>query len=293
MQGFVITDQNLYELSEAKVSLLDRSMHFGDNCFEGMLLLEAGILFLHEHISRLYQSAKYLNLKLPEKENFLNILKQAVSCAKSRGFKTAYMRVLASRGLGDLGIDPTICADPKVRVIVSQLSLYSEEKYEKGISLFVADHRKFPISCLDCCNVKHGNYLQNILSKGQARQNGADDALILTTDNYVCEASVANIFAIKNGKIFTPSLETNCLAGITRKAVINIALDQGYELSQGMYLLQDFSTADEVFITGTAAGILAVTKINDKVIGSGNMGQVTRKLREDYIRRCAGFCTLL
>lgn len=291
MQGFIYEDGVQKQIVEGVVPILERSFHFGDNCFEGILLIDSKPLFLKEHLDRLYTSAKYLHIDIPSNQQLTTLLKDSINHAAQNGISTGYIRIILSRGVGDLGIDPTVCHEPKLRIIISGIQLYPEEKYEKGISLHLANYKKIPVESLDCRFVKHGNYLQNILSKYEARKNGFDDALMLTVDNFVSEATVANIFAIYGNILYTPSLENNCLSGITREAVIKIANKNGFTIEEGKYNLNKFIEAEELFLTGTAAGILPVSKIGTKIIGTGIGGDKTMQIRKIYLQEIAANCT--
>lgn len=277
----------IFDLKDAKISVLDHCFLYGDGIFEGLRLISKKILFHREHMKRLYDSAAIVRIPMIAEEQYEKQLFEAV---KSSNLNSGYIRVVVTRGIGDLGINPAKCSGPKIVVIVTNLQLYPEELYEKGIKMITAKTRKIPYASFNC-GIKSCNYLNNIMATWEIVDKNVHEAIMTDENGIVSEATVDNIFGIKGNTLFTPGLETNCLAGITRAKIMEIAVKQGMEVTEGKFTPDDFMSADEVFLTGTGAGIIPVTKIEHKTIGSGKMGDKTRKLRQEYEARIEEFCT--
>lgn len=241
-----------------------------------------------EHQERLYRSAGVVRIPMPSISEYEAQLFGAV---RASGQKNGYIRIVRTRGIGDLGIDPALCQGPKLIILVSTISLFPERLYEEGIRLVIAKTRKPPREVLNCTDAKHGNYLNNKLAKLEANDAGAHEALMLTIDGYVCEASVENVFFVREGRLYTPSTETNCLRGITRGKIIELATELGLGVTEGLFKPDFLQSAQEVFLTGTGAGILPVSRIDDAVIGTGAIGDCTRRLRQLYEERLRSFCS--
>ena len=238
---------------EAVISVFDHGFLYGDGVFEGIRVYEGNIFKLDEHIDRLYESAHSIMLDIPHtKEEFKQII---VNTVRKNELSSAYIRVVVSRGAGDLGLDPRNCPKPTVIVIAEALAIYSNELYEKGLKVASVAYRR---SSPDVLNpqIKSLNYLNNILVKLASVQANADEALILNDQGYVTEGSADNIFIVKNGKILTPPIYLGALEGITRNVIIEQAKKLGYELEEKPFTLHDVYVADEVFLTGTAAEVI-------------------------------------
>lgn len=274
----------------SKIPLEDHGAMFGRNVFEGLRIIEGGILDHEEHRSRLYRSAQLLGIPMPNVSDYDRQLNAALKASQQNN---GYIRVIRTSGVGELGVDPAPCHDPLLIFIIAPISLYPEDVYQRGVSLHTSAVRKTPYACLNCTDIKHGNYLSNGEAKREATMHGADDALMLTIDGYVSESSVANIFAVNGDTLFTPSSETNCLKGITKSSVERIALKKGLAVQHGLYDSTFFKNAEEIFLTGTGTGILPVTKIDDRVISDNKCGPVTNSLRNIYesniLSRCRRF----
>ncbi|MEK6945986.1 MAG: branched-chain-amino-acid transaminase [Nanoarchaeota archaeon] len=277
----------IFDLKDGKISVLDHCFLYGDGVFEGIRMINRGILFHKEHIKRLYESAKFVRIPMMPKKEYEKYLFDAV---KSSNFDSCYVRVVVTRGIGDLGVNPAKCSGSKLVMIVTSLKLYPEKLYENGLKLIVAKTRKTPYASLNC-RIKSCNYLNNVMAKWEAVDLGADEALMVGEKGIVSEATLDNIFGVKANTLFTPGLETNCLPGITREKIMEIAKKQGMNVAEGAFTPNDFMSADEVFLTGTGAGIVPVTKIENKTIGSGKMGPNTKKLGYEYNSRIKEFCT--
>ena len=280
-------DGQIFDLKDAKISILDHCFLYGDGIFEGIRLINKKLLLHKEHMQRLYNSASIVRIPMIPKEEYEKQLFEAV---KSSNLTSGYIRVVVTRGIGDLGINPAKCSNPRLVIIVATLKLYPEELYQKGLKLIIARTRKIPYASLDC-RVKSCNYLNNIMATWEIVDKNSDEAIMTDEDGIVSEATVDNIFGIKGNKFFTSSLDTNCLDGITRNKIIQIAKNQNFEIAEGRFTARDFMLADEAFLTGTGAGIIPVTKIEEHVIGKGIIGEKTKKLRQEYESRIEEFCT--
>ena len=277
----------IFDIKNAKISVLDHCFLYGDGIFEGLRLINRKVLLHKEHMQRIYQSAAVVRIPMaPEKE----YERQLFAAIKASNLNSGYIRVVATRGIGDLGINPNKCSGSKLVIIVTSLKLYPEELYEKGLKIIIAGTRKIPYASFDC-GVKSCNYLNNIMATWELIDKEADEAIMTDEKGIVSEATVDNLFGIRGNTLFTPSLDTNCLPGVTRAKIMELARGQGMEVAEGRYTSREFMFADEVFLTGTGAGIIPVTRIDHHVIGTGKMGHKSRKLRQEYEKRIEEFCT--
>ncbi|TMW72059.1 branched-chain-amino-acid transaminase [Alteribacter natronophilus] len=267
---------------EAVVSVYDHGFLYGDGVFEGLRVYSGNVFKLDEHLDRLYDSAKSIMLDVPyTKEEMTAIITGTVQKNK---LDSAYIRVVVSRGAGNLGLDPAACSQPRVVVIAEKLSMFPESLYEKGLKLgSVASRRNRPDVLSP--QVKSLNYLNNILVKIEANQAGVDEALMLNDQGYVTEGSADNIFIVKNGTIYTPPVHLGALEGITRNTIIELAEEAGYELKEQAFTRHDVFTADEVFLTGTAVEVIAAVDVDGRKVADGRPGKVTRHLRSLFRER--------
>jgi branched-chain amino acid aminotransferase len=264
---------------EAKVSVFDHGVLYGDGVFEGIRVYEGNIFRLKEHIERLYESAKtvWLNVPLSPEE-----LSQAtVETVVANDMRDAYIRLVVTRGQGDLGIDPSSCPKATLFIIVSTISLYPEEFYQKGIPLITASTRRIPMECLDP-RIKSLNYLNNILAKIEAKRAGVPEAVMLNHYGRVAECTADNIFIVKNGKLKTPRLTEGVLPGVTRASVLELAAELGYGTRETILGLHDLYNANECFLTGTGAEIVPVVTIDGRKIGTGQPGEATQRLLASF-----------
>ena len=280
-------DGQIFDLKDAKISVLDHCFLYGDGIFEGIRLINRKLLLHKEHMQRLYNSASIVRIPMMPKEQYEEQLFEAV---KASNLKSGYVRVVVTRGVGDLGINPAKCSNPRLIIIVATLKLYPEELYEKGLNLIITRTRKIPYASFDG-RVKSCNYLNNIMATWEIVDRKSDEAIMTDENGIVSEATVDNIFGITGQKLFTSSLDTNCLEGITRNKIIEIAKGQNLEVVDGRFTARDFMLADEVFLTGTGAGIIPVTRIEEHSIGKGAIGEKTKRLRQEYESRIEEFCT--
>lgn len=264
---------------EASISVYDHGFLYGDGVFEGIRAYEGNIFKLDEHLDRLYDSAKSVMLDIPyEKEELEQIIAETI---RKNELKSAYIRVVVSRGIGDLGLNPVSCSEPRLVVIAEALSLFPKELYERGVRLATVASRRNRPDVLSP-QVKSLNYLNNILVKMEANQAGVDEALMLNDQGYVTEGSADNVFIVKKGKIYTPPVYLGALEGITRNAIIDIAKELGYEMVEQPFTRHDVYVADEVFLTGTAAEVIAAVEVDTRMIGNGEPGTITNHLLSEF-----------
>jgi branched-chain amino acid aminotransferase len=259
---------------EARISVFDHGFLYGDGVFEGIRAYNGRVFRLQEHLDRLYDSARTIDLTVPvSKEEMAEIILETLRRNK---LKDGYIRPLVSRGVGDLGLDPRKCPKASVIVIAVEWGAMYGDLYEKGLKAIMVSVRRNPADALPP-NVKSLNYLNNILAKIEANYKGGDEAIFFDTNGYIAEGSGDNIFIVKNGVIFTPPTLNN-LRGITRAVVLEIAESYGITLAERNLGYYDMYSADEVFVTGTAAEVAPITLIDGRVIGTGKPGPITRQL---------------
>lgn len=265
---------------EAKISVFDSGYLYGDGIFEGIRAYNGRVFRLEEHIDRFYDCARAINLKLSEtKEQMCKIV--ADTCAKN-GMSDAYIRLVASRGVGDMGLNPATKKNPSVVCIACQIALYPEEEVKKGINVVTAATRRNYGEVL-APQIKSLNYLPNIMARMEAHNAGAVEAVCMSREGYVAECTGDNIFLVKNGVIKTPHPGIGILLGITRKAVMEIVCGMGGEVQETFMNRFDLYTADEMFVTGTAAEVVPVSKIDGREVGNGKIGPVTEEIRGKYM----------
>ena len=261
---------------DAKISVYDHGLLYGDGVFEGIRAYDGVVFKLKEHIDRLYDSAKSITLEIPMSKEEME--KVVIETLRVNNLKDAYIRLVVTRGVGDLGLDPRKCKSPTIFCIAEPMSpLLGED----GIRVITASVRRLPVDVLNPA-VKSLNYLNSILAKIQANYAGVDEAFLLDAEGYVAEGTGDNIFVVKNGVIKTPPVSSSVLRGITRDTVIDLAREMGYEVVEERLTLHELYVADEVFITGTAAEIVPVVEIDGRKINDGKTGEITKKLREKF-----------
>ncbi|MEM1563399.1 MAG: branched-chain-amino-acid transaminase [Candidatus Bathyarchaeia archaeon] len=277
----VYIDGEYYPKSQAKISVYDHGLLYGDGVFEGIRAYNGVVFKLKEHIDRLYRSAHAIMLQIPmTKEDMINIVLETL---RKNNLKDAYIRLVVTRGVGDLGIDPRKCSKPTIIVITDTITLHKSEAKEKGITAMLTWVKRDPVDATSH-EIKSLNYLNSILAKIEANINGVDEAICLDKNGFVCEGAAENIFIIKNGRIYTPPSYTGALPGITAETVKELARNLGYEVIEKNITPYELFTADEVFFTGTAAEIVPVREINKRQIGNGKPGPITKRLMEEFLR---------
>ena len=265
--------------SKAVVSVFDHGLLYGDGVFEGIRSYDGLIFKLHEHIDRLFESAHTIMLKIPmSKPELIEVVKESL---RVNSLHNAYIRLVVTRGEGDLGLDPRKCGRPTVFAIADKIELYPKKLYEQGLELItVATQRNVPEALNP--QIKSLNYLNNILAKIEAITAGYEEAIMLSHSGYVTECTGENIFIVKGKQLLTPPPYIGVLRGITRQVVMELAESQRLHVKEELLTRHDLFNADEVFLTGTAAEIVPVVKIDGRVIGKGVPGPTTKKLQQAF-----------
>lgn len=272
-------DGKLVEESEAKVSVFDHATLYGDGCFEGIRFYSGKVFRLQEHIVRLFNSMRYLLIDLPW--SFEEVCQATEQTVAASGMEDGYIRLVVTRGKGDLGLNPWNCPKPSMFIIVQNIALYPEEMYKNGLSVITSSYRR-PNPDVLCQQVKSLNYLNSISAKIEAVQQGAGEALLLNQQGNVAECTGDNIFLVKNGAVVTPPLTDGALGGITRHAVMDICAELGIPCFERTINRFDVLSADECFLTGTAAEVIAVSSLDGRSIGTGHAGPVTGRILARY-----------
>lgn len=261
--------------SEAKISVFDHGFLYGDGVFEGMRAYDGKVFRLRDHIVRLWESAKGIALEIPiDAEKMEKAINDTLAI---NGIKDGYIRLIVTRGEGTLGLDHYLCHDPQVVIIADNLALYPVELYENGLEIVTASTIRINPSMLSP-QVKSMNYLNNILAKIEAYKAGCAEVLMLNSRGEVAECSGDNVFIYKRGMLHTPPPEAGILEGITRRVVLEIAARIGLNVKEAPMTRHDVFTADECFLTGSAAELIPVVKLDSRIIGSGKPGNITKKL---------------
>jgi len=277
----IYIDGKFYPESEAKISVFDHGFLYGDGVFEGIRSYNGVVFKLKEHIDRLYNSAKAIMLDIPMTKD--EMIEAVLETLRKNGLKDAYIRLVVTRGKGDLGLDPRKCPKPSVIIIaVPLLQLYDEKVRERGMSMIVSWVRRDSVDATTH-EIKSLNYLNSILAKIEANNAGADEAIILDPNGFICEATGENIFIVKDGKLFTPPSTSGALPGITASVIKEIAQKLGYQVIEKGITVAELYNADEAFLTGTAAEVMPIREVNKRQIGEGKMGPVTRQILEKFM----------
>jgi branched-chain amino acid aminotransferase len=275
----IYIDGKFYPKSEAKISVYDHGLLYGDGVFEGIRAYEGSVFKLKEHIDRLYKSAHaiMLDIKMSKKE----MIQAVVKTLKKNNLRDSYIRLVVTRGKGDLGLNPKKCEKPTIIIITDVIRLHSGDPKEKGMTAMITWVRRDAIDATSH-EIKSLNYLNSILAKIEANNARVDEAISLERTGAVCEGVAENIFIIRNGTILTPLSSTGALPGITAQVIIQLAKKLGYAVLERNVSPFELFTADEVFFTGTAAEIIPVREINKRKIGNGKPGPVTKRLMEEF-----------
>ena len=272
-------DGAIVEGSQARIPVTDHGFLYGDGVFEGMRVYSRRIFRFDDHLSRLASGARCLGLAIPGGVEAARRI--VIDTARAHDRNDAYLRLIVSRGEGPLGVDPTSCTNPRIVCIADQVSLYPEEKLRNGIDLVTSSLRRPGPDVLDP-RVKSLNYLNNALAKREARRQGADEALLLNAAGHVVEASVANVFAVRGGRLLTPPASDCALEGLTRDTVLALAREQSIPSEERTLGRYDLLAAEEVFLTGSGARIVAVGSLDGLGIGKGGAGPITRRLSQAF-----------
>jgi len=264
---------------EAFISAFDHGFLFGDSVYEVINTRKNSPCFLNEHLQRLHQSAKGIKLNIPFDDEWFR--KQIGRTLVEAANQESYIRIVVTRGVGDIDIDPSSCYSPCVLIFVTPARIYPIDLYKNGTHLAVVNIKRNSKDALNP-GIKTGNYLNNVLAKIEADRLGAHDALMLNSFGQLTESTTSNFFFIQDGRVMTPSLDCGILAGITRDIVIRIARENGLPLEEGMWPIEVLEKADEMFLTGTIKQLIPVTRLNGKIIGDGKPGIITRSLMYHY-----------
>ena len=271
----IYIDGEFLPKAEAKVSVFDHGLLYGDGVFEGIRSYNGRVFKLDEHLERLYDSAKSIMLQIPIS---IETMRETVLETLRRNHLTeAYIRLIITRGVGDLGLDPDKCPKPSIIIIADKIVLYPQKFYEDGLEIVTASVRRNYAEAINP-RIKSLNYLNNILAKIEGKQAGAEEVLMLNAEGYVVECTGDNIFWIKNETLVTPPVHMGILEGVTRNSVINLARDAGIHVEERVFTRHDLYIADECFLTGTAAEVIPVVKIDRRAVGDGQPGKITQRL---------------
>jgi branched-chain amino acid aminotransferase len=278
-------NDGLVDESEAKVSVFDHGLLYGDGVFEGIRVYGGKVFELEAHIKRLYISAVAIRLSVGvSKEALSDNVRTTVA---ANNIKDGYVRLVVTRGVGTLGLNPLVCKHPQIIIIASTIQLYPPELYKNGLKVISANTiRNHPLSLSP--QIKSLNYLNNILAKLEALDRDMLEAIMYNHQGYVAEATGDNIFTVKDGKIYTPPISAGSLEGITRNVVMKLARESGYEVAEQTLTRYDLYAADEVFLTGTAAEVIGIAEIDGRKIGTGRPGAVTMVLLEKFEKYARG-----
>jgi branched-chain amino acid aminotransferase len=275
----IFIDGKYLDERDAKISVFDHGLLYGDGIFEGIRAYNGRVFKLKEHIDRLFCSAKAILLEIPLSHAAL--MKATVETIRANKLRDCYVRLIVTRGIGTLGLNPRSCKNPSVIIIAGKIQVYPPALYARGMDIVTVPTTRNLHSALNPA-IKSLNYLNNILAKIEANNAGVEEAVMLNAEGFVAECTADNLFIIKNGELFTPPLSAGALYGITRQTVIELAQAAGLKVSEPNLTRYDLFNADECFLTGTGAELIPVVKIDGRVIGSGKPGALTRKLVEDY-----------
>lgn len=271
--------------AEAHVSVFDHGLLYGDGVFEGIRVYNRRVFELKAHIDRLYESAAAIRLPIPKTAEELTAA--VLETTEANSVVDGYIRLVVTRGVGTLGLNPFVCEKGMIIIIASNIQLYPEELYEKGMKVVSASTvRNHPLAIPP--QVKSLNYLNNILAKIEALDSDVPEAIMYNHQGYVAEATGDNVFVVRKGIIYTPPIQAGSLEGITRNVVIRLAQAEGIRVVETNLTRYDLYVADEFFLTGTAAEVIGIVDIDGRPIGNGQPGPITRQLREKFFAYAQG-----
>ncbi len=275
MQIFI--DGEFYDEAEAKISVFDHGLLYGDGVFEGIRVYDGRIFECDAHIDRLYDSALAIALDVPMSR--ADLIEATCETVRRNQLENAYIRLVVTRGVGDLGLNPSKCPKATVFIIAATIQLYPEELYQNGLKIVTCSTRRNDPQAINPA-IKSLNYLNNILASLELRGTGADEGLMLSAQGFVAECTADNFFMVKDGVVHTPATGVGALRGVTRATVMRLARELGYQVAEGFYTLYDVYSADEAFLTGTAAEVAPVVSVDQRPIGDGTPGEITVRLME-------------
>ena len=275
----IYIDGKYYDQKNAKISVFDHGLLYGDGIFEGIRAYNGRVFKLTEHIDRLFYSAKAILLKIPMSHG--EIVRAVVETCRRNKIRDGYVRLLVTRGAGTLGLNPNRCKNPSIIIIADKIQLYPAELYQRGMEIITVPTTRNLHSALNPA-IKSLNYLNNILAKIEANNAGCEEAIMLNAEGFVSECTGDNIVIVKAGQMLTPPLSAGALYGITRGVVIELAREEGLTVAEPNLTRYDLFNADECFLTGTGAELIPIVKIDGRVIGAGKPGPITRRLVDKY-----------
>jgi branched-chain amino acid aminotransferase len=275
----IFIDGKYFSEANAKISVFDHGLLYGDGIFEGIRIYHGRVFRLKEHIDRLFYSAKAILLTIPMSHS--DLITAVVETCRRNQVRDGYVRLVVTRGAGTLGLNPNRCKNPSVIIIAGKIQLYPSEFYQKGMEIITVPTVRSLHSALNPA-IKSLNYLNNILAKIEANNAGCEEAILLNAEGYVAECTGDNVFIVKEGQLFTPPLSAGALYGITRRVVLDLAREDGMQIGEPNLTRYDIFNADECFLTGTGAELVPVVKVDGRVIGTGRPGPVTARLVAKY-----------
>ncbi len=274
-ESTIYIDGKFYPESDAKISVFDHGLLYGDGVFEGIRFYNGRVFRLEEHLQRLWDSARSICLEVPISR--AEMTEALLETIRKNDMREGYIRLLLTRGIGNLGLNPAQCKRPSVIIIAAPIALYPKEMYEKGLSVVTCATRRTNPASLNPA-VKSLNYLNNVMARIEANLAGADEALMLNDQGNVAECTADNVFVIKNGQIFTPPISAGALRGITRAVAFEIAAELGIRITETDITRHDVFVADECFLTGTAAEVIPVIRADGRSIGAGKPGPISTRM---------------
>ncbi len=275
----IYLDGKIVPESEAKISVLDHGLLYGDGVFEGIRVYNGRVFKLTEHLIRIYESARSICMNIPL--TFEELELATLQTVAANGLREGYIRLVITRGGGPLGLNPYQCPKASVIIIATSITLYAADKYTNGLTMVTCATRR-PSPAALSPQVKSLNYLNNVMAKIEAIQGGGEEGVMLNEQGYVAECTGDNIFIIKNGEVFTPPISSGALDGITRRAAMDLLKEMGIAVHEVMMTRHDIFVADECFLTGTAAEVIAAVILDRRSIGNGKPGPITTKLVEKF-----------
>ena len=278
----IYLDGKFVDRNDAKVSVFDHGLLYGDGVFEGIRLYGGNVFRLEEHLERLEYSAKAIMLQLPLTRAQLS--EATCETCRQNGLTDAYIRLVVTRGVGDLGLAPWSCPTPTVFIIASKISLYPAEHYENGLAIVTVPTRRINPAALPP-TIKSLNYMNNILGKIEARQFGALEAIMLNDQGYVAECTADNVFIVHKGELLTPGASQGALKGVTRSTIFDLAKDLNVPIRETNMTRYDVWCADECFLTGSGAEVIPVVKLDGREIGTGRPGPITQRVLAAFRER--------
>jgi branched-chain amino acid aminotransferase len=270
----IYLDGEFFDQAEAKVSVFDHGLLYGDGVFEGIRFYNGRVFQMEAHIDRLWESARSICLEVPISRQEMD--EALLETIRQNGLRDGYVRLIVTRGVGNLGLNPVQCRRPSIIIIASTIALYSEETYRRGLTVVTVPTRRMGPATLNPA-IKSLNYLNNVLARIEANLANADEALMLNDAGNLAECTADNLFVVKRGQIMTPPISAGALRGITRGVVFDIAAELDIKITEPELTRHDLYIADEAFLTGTAAEVIPMVKVDGRAIGDGKPGEITKR----------------